>query len=118
MKWTIEELTKRGKMVYVVDMSAKPDKGTLQKISELPSGVDSAVIGVTKTNPADAIEGLEKKGIKKFWIHWMTETLEVKKLYEESHIQCITGRCPMMYLGHGFNMHTMHRGFAKLIGRY
>ena len=73
MKWTIDELTKRGKKVYVIDMSDKPDKGTLQNVSELPSGVDCAVIGVTKRDPAD---------------------------------------------GHGINIHTMHRGFAKLMGKY
>jgi hypothetical protein len=30
----------------------------------------------------------------------------------------ITGRCPMMYLGHGVSIHTMHREIAKLIGKY
>lgn len=118
MKWTVDELTKRGKKVYVVDMSAKPDKGTLHDISELPPGVDCAVIGVTKTNPADAMESLEKKDIKKFWIHWMTETPEVKKRCSGSQMQCITGKCPMMYLAHGLDIHTMHRSIAKIIGKY
>ena len=118
MKWTIDELTKRGKKVYVVDMSGEPDKGTLQNVSELPSGVDRAVIGVTKTNPADVIESLRKNGIEKFWIHWGTETPEVKKMSGDLQIQCITGKCPMMYLGHGINIHTMHRSIAKLMGKY
>jgi predicted CoA-binding protein len=118
MKWTIDELTKRGKKVYVVDRSGKPDKGALQDVSELPPGVDCAVIGVTRMNPADAMEGLENKGINKFWIHWMTQTPEVEKRIEESQIQCITGRCPMMYLGYGINIHTLHRGIAKLMGKY
>ena len=118
MKWTIDELTRRGKKVYVVDMSGKPDKGALQDCSELPAGVDCAVIGVTRMNPANAMERLEKKNINKFWIHWMTETPEVTKRSEGSQIQCITGRCPMMYLGHGINIHTLHRGIAKLMGKY
>lgn len=118
MKWTIDELTSRGKKVYVVDVSGRPDKGTLQNFSELPQGVECAVIGVTKTNPADAMEELEKKGIKKFWVHWRSETPKVKKRCSGSQIQCIIGRCPMMYLGHGLNIHTMHRGMAKLMGKY
>lgn len=69
MKWTIDELSMRGKKVYVVDMSDEHDKGALHDISDLPSDVDCAVIGVTETNPTDAMENLEKKGIKKFWIH-------------------------------------------------
>ncbi len=92
MKWTVDELTKRGKKVYVIDMSDKPEKGSLRSIDELPPGVDRAVIGVTKTNPADAMESLEKKGIKKFWIHWKTETPEIKKKYSGTQIQCIAGR--------------------------
>jgi predicted CoA-binding protein len=118
MRLTIDELASRGKKVYVVDMSGMPDKGAFQNISELPSDVDCAVIGLTKTNPSDAIEDLEKKGIKKCWIHWRTETPETKKRCSKSQIQCITGRCPMIYLSQGFNIHTMHRSVAKLLGKY
>jgi len=118
MKWTVDELAKRGKKVYVVDVSGERDEGILQDISELPQGVDCAVVGVTKTNPADAVESLEKKGVKKFWIHWNTETPEVKNRCSGSQNQCITGKCPMMYLAHGLNIHTMHRGIAKIMGKY
>jgi predicted CoA-binding protein len=118
MKWTIEELTKMGKKVYVVDLSGNPNKGHLQDISQLPQGLDCAVIGVTKTNPADAVTGLGKKGIRKIWLHWKTETPEVNNIFSKSEFQCITGKCPMMYLGHGFNMHTIHRSIAKLMGKY
>ncbi len=118
MKLTIDELASRGKAVYVVDMSDKPDTGAFQNISELPSGVDCVVIGLTKINPAEIIEDIKKKCIKKCWIHWRTETPEVKRKCAESQIQCITGRCPMIYLSHGLNMHTMHRSIAKLLGKY
>jgi hypothetical protein len=29
------------------------------------------------------------------------------------HMHLITGRCPMMYLGHGISIHTMHREIAS-----
>lgn len=64
------------------------------------------------------MESLEKKGIKKFWIQWRTETPEVKKKCDVSQVQCICGKCPMMYLAHGLNIHTMHRSIAKIIGKY
>ena len=118
MKLTIEELASRGKVVYVVDLSEKPDKGTFQTVTQLPSNVDCAVIGLTKINPADTIEDLNKKGIKKCWIHWRTETPEVKRKCIESQMQCITGKCPMIYLGHGLSIHAMHRGVVKLLGKY
>lgn len=118
MKWTINELSRLRKKIYVVDISGEPDRGALQNISELPQDIDCAIIGVTRTNPADAMADLQRKGIKKFWVHWRTETPEVKKLCSESQIYCITGRCPMMYLAHGLNMHTIHRELAKIIGKY
>jgi hypothetical protein len=118
MKLTIDELTSRGKKVYVVDISDKPDNETLQNVSELTPGIDRAVIGITKANPGDMIEGLKKKGVKKFWIHWRTETPEAKRKCSDLQIQCITGRCPMMYLSDGLNMHTVHGGIMKLLGKY
>jgi predicted CoA-binding protein len=118
MKLTIDELTARGKKVYVVDMSDAPDKGAFQSISELPLDVDRAIIGVTRTNPSDTIDDLEEKGIEKFWIHWRTETPELKKKSMESKMTCITGKCPMMYLSQGFNIHTLHKRIAKLLGKY
>ncbi len=118
MKLTLDELASRGKRVYVIDVSDKPDGGTLHSISELPADVDSAVIGLTKTNPAGAIEALAKKGIRKFWIHWRTETPEAMARCTELQAQCVTGRCPMMYLSLGFSVHTLHRGAARLFGKY
>jgi predicted CoA-binding protein len=118
MKLTIDELSSRGKKVYVVDMSDTPDKGVIQSISELPLDAERAIIGVTRTNPADIINDLEEKGIEKFWIHWRTETPELKKKCMEPKMTCITGKCPMMYLSQGFNIHTLHKRIAKLIGKY
>jgi predicted CoA-binding protein len=118
MKLTIDELAARGKKVCVVDLSDKPDSETMKSLSELPTGIDCAVIGLTKTNPAGAIEELSKKGIKKFWMHWRTETPEAKELCRRFQMQCITGRCPMMYLSQGFGIHSMHRSLAKLLGKY
>lgn len=61
MKWTISELKKRGKNVYVIDLSENPEPGSLKNASELPAGVDRAVIGITKTDPGDLIPSLHEK---------------------------------------------------------
>ncbi|MBE0523897.1 MAG: CoA-binding protein [Methanosarcinales archaeon] len=104
MKWAIKELTKLGKDVYAVDISKDPAKGTLQNVSELPEGIERAIIGVTTTQPADVMDALKAQGINNVWIHWMTETPEVKEKCGESQIHCISGKCPMMYLGHGLSI--------------
>lgn len=64
MKLTIEELVSRGKKVYVVDMSEKPDKAAFRNVSEIPFDADYAVIGLTKTNPAEIIEAQRERNQK------------------------------------------------------
>ena len=118
MKLTIDELARRGKRVYVVDLSESPDKGTLLCISDLPSKIDCAVIGLKKENTENAIVELSKNGSKKCWVHWRTETDRAKQKCAEHQMQCIAGRCPMMYLSRGLNIHTMHASLAKLLGKY
>ena len=51
MKWTASELKSRGKRVYLVDLSEKPDPDSLKDVAAIPLGVDSVIIGVTKTEP-------------------------------------------------------------------
>ncbi len=118
MLLTIDELASRGKKVYVVDMSEKPDETAFRKVSEIPSDANYAVIGLTKINPGEIIEDLKEKGIKKCWIHWRTETPEAKEKCIELQMPFITGRCPMMYLSKGLCIHTLHGRLAKLLGKY
>lgn len=119
MKLTIEELEKRGMTVYVVDLSGSSDEERITAISDLPSDIDCAIIGVTKREPADIIEELREKGIKKFWIHWRTDTAEAKRICQQAEVHCITGKCPMMYLAPGgLNIHSMHRAAAKVFNKY
>jgi predicted CoA-binding protein len=118
MKLTIDELARRGKKVHVVDLSDGPDQEMIQSISDLPQDIDCAIIGLKKENTENAIVELNKKGIKKCWIHWRTETSQAKQKCIELQMQCISGKCPMMYLSRGLNIHTMHGSLAKLLGKY
>jgi hypothetical protein len=118
MKWTINELAKRGKTVNTVDLSNQPAEDALTDVSELPDSIQAAVIGVTEKQPADVVETLAGKGINNIWIHWMTETPEVKEKCSQYQLQCLTGRCPMMYLGGSISIHAIHRNIAKLVGKY
>ena len=52
------------------------------------------------------------------WIHWNTDTSKVKEMLDDSAVEYITGRCPMMYLGSGLSIHGVHREVAKLMGKY
>lgn len=118
LKWTIDELRKRGKNVHVVDLSDKPAQNTLTDIAQIPKGAENAIIGVTKTEPARIIEKLASTGIRNFWVHWKTDTCDVEHLTADPELSIITGRCSMMYLGKGASMHGFHRFIARSLGKY
>ena len=118
MKWTASELKSRGKKVYVVDLSEKPDPVSLTEVAALPSGVDRVVIRVTKTEPGDLIPLLKKKGVKKVWLHWNTDTENAVEACQKQGLKYMTGYCPMMYLGQGLSIHGVHRGITKIIRKY
>jgi hypothetical protein len=118
MKWAISELKNRGKTVYVIDISDKPESGSLRKVSELPAGLDRAVMGITKTDPGDLIPSLKEKGITKIWLHWKTETDKALETCKAESLECMTEHCPMMYLGSGLSIHGTHRAIAKMTGKY
>lgn len=118
MKWAISKLKKSGKKVYVVDLSEKPEPGSLKTVSELPEGLECAVLGVTKSEPADQISALKAKGINRIWIHWKTETEKAKETCKADGLECLTEHCPMLYLGSGFSIHGLHRVIAKIKGTY
>lgn len=118
MKWAATELKNRGKNVYLVDLSGKSDPDSLKDVSSLPSGIDRAVIGITKTEPGDLIPLLMEKGANKIWLHWTTETDKAIETCQKLKLECMTGHCPMMYLGSGFSIHGIHRAIAKMIRKY
>jgi hypothetical protein len=118
IKWTIDELKKRGRSVTVLDYSDKPTEGSVQDLSEIPDSVKNVVIGITKREPAREIEKLAERGIVNFWVHWKTDTCDVNHLEYHPSLKLITGRCPMLYLGSGASIHGFHRLVAKTLGKY
>lgn len=118
IKWTISELKNRGKNVHVIDLSDKPEPGSLRDVSELPDDLDRVVIGVTKTDPGNLIPALQEKGITKIWLHWKTETQKSQEICNAEGLECMTEHCSMMYLGNGLSIHGMHRMIAKMVGKY
>lgn len=116
IKWAANELKKRGKTVYYVDLSNRPEFDAIKSVGEVPDGIENAVIGMTTMEPADAMKQLFDKGVVNTWIHWRTDTPAVRELC--ANHQCFTGRCPMMYLGSDLSIHGVHRAIAKLTGKY
>ena len=90
----------------------------MKDVSELPAGPDRAVLGITKTEPGELISALHEKGITKIWLHWKTETEKDLDTCKKEGLECTVEHCPMLYLGSGLSMHGIHRGIAKITGKY
>lgn len=117
---TYEGLRKRGKKVFAVDPSVKQIDGhrAYDDFSKLPTVVDAVVIEVPKEETADWVRRAARAGIGRVWLHQGTDTPQAMEAVEEYGLDAHTGTCAVIYLSEGFNIHAVHRGINKLIGKY
>jgi uncharacterized protein len=119
-KITYGELKKRGATVYPMD----PDGGTVEgdkayaDFGELPGPVEAAVLELPKEETAAWVAKAADAGVKRVWIHQMTDTPEALAEAEKRGLKVITNHCAVMYNKPGFSGHAIHRGIWKLLGKY
>ena len=101
---TYSALKDLGKTVYAVD----PDGGTVEDDAAYP---DFAALPGPVARAADA-------GVRRIWIHQMTDTPEALAEAERRGLSVIAGHCAVMYVKPGFSGHAVHRGIWKLLGKY
>ncbi len=119
-KITYGALKERGKTVYAMD----PDGGTVEgdaayaDFGALPGPVEAAVLELPKEDTAAWVAKAADAGVKRVWIHQMTDTPEALAEAEKRGLSVITGHCAVMYNKPGFSGHAIHRGIWKLLGKY
>jgi len=118
IKLTIDELKKRGMPVQVMDIKGMSTDKINTGLEALSLPVEKVVIGITAVEPADIIRYLLNKGSKNIWVHWRTDTEQVRALVSDTGSNITIGRCPMLYLGSGLSIHGMHRLIARSLGKY
>jgi len=118
IKLTIDELKKRGMPVQVMDIKGMSTDKINTGLEALSLPVEKVVIGITAVEPADIIRYLLNKGSKNIWVHWRTDTEQVRALASDTGSNITIGRCPMLYLGSGLSIHGMHRLIARSLGKY
>ncbi|WP_321417476.1 hypothetical protein [uncultured Methanomethylovorans sp.] len=118
IKLTIDELKKRGMSVKVMDIKGMDTDKINANPEALSFPVEKVVIGITAVEPADIIRYLMDKGCKDMWVHWRTDTEQVRALVSDARGNIMIGRCPMLYLGSGLSIHGMHRMIARSLGKY
>lgn len=109
-----------GKTVYAVD----PDGGTVEDdaayadFAALPGPVDAAVLELPREETAAWVARVADAGVRRIWIHQMTDTPEALAEAERRGLSVIAGHCAVMYVKPGFSGHAVHRGIWKLLGKY
>jgi hypothetical protein len=110
-------LEERGKTVYAVDLAGS--EGYLASLDEVPADAQAVIVEVSKERTEQVVSAALAKGIKKVWIHQMTDTPEALAACTAAGATVETGGCSVMYNAPpGFSGHALHRGIWKLIGRY
>jgi hypothetical protein len=110
-------LEEKGKTVYAVDLAGSD--GYLGSLDDVPADAQAVVVEVPKERTEQVVSAALAKGIKKVWIHQMTDTPEALAACTAAGARVETGGCAVMYLAPGgLSAHKVHRGIWKLLGRY
>jgi hypothetical protein len=110
-------LEERGKTVYAVDLGGS--EGYLRSLDEAPADAQAVIVEVPKERTEQVVTAALQKGVKKVWMHQMTDTPEALAACTTAGVRVETGGCSVMYLApSGLSPHSIHRGIWKLIGRF
>ncbi|MBN2890529.1 MAG: CoA-binding protein [Bacteroidales bacterium] len=115
-----KELSQKGFEFYPVNPNSDEIDGIkcYKSISELPTDVDRAYIVTPKVETKKVLEELYEKGIKKAWIHISTDTPEAVEYANKNDFELIYKRCVFMFAEPVTSVHSFHRFFVKLFGKY
>jgi hypothetical protein len=113
-------LKARGFKVYPVHPLRESFDGDpcVRKLTELPDGVDAAVVAVSPLHAEDVVRDARVAGIKKLWFQQGADFRDVALMAEAYGIKTVTGKCILMYAGDVTGIHAVHRFFAKVFKTY
>jgi predicted CoA-binding protein len=119
-KVTYNALKQAGKTVWPID----PSTGTIENdkaypdFTYLPSVPEAVVLELPKDQTASWVKKAAEAGIKKVWIHQMTDTPEALAVAKEHSMEVCAGTCAVMYNVPGLSGHAVHRWIQKLRKAY
>ena len=119
-KITYSELKANGATVFPVDTSTDRINGDVayNHLSELPEKVDRVIIEVPKNETRAWFNAAVNMGLKDIWVHMGCDTPEVIAAAKAAGVNLRTGSCAVMYVKQGLSYHSIHRGIAKMTGKY
>lgn len=113
-------LQQRGFTVYPVHPTMTEFEGDrcYTSLREVPNAVTSAVIVVKPERAGACIEDAAAGGIKRVWLQQGADFSEAAARARELGLEVVVDKCVLMYAGEVTGIHSLHRFFSRLFGKY
>ncbi len=114
------ELRNRGYEVYGVNPSVREINGEMcyPNVGALRGKIDAAVICVKPDQVASVLRDVSDAGLRHVWLQQGAESRVAIELGKSLGLNVVSGRCILMYAEPVDSVHSFHRFFVKLFGRY
>ena len=114
------DLKTSGYRVFAVNPQADMVEGDrcYAGLGALPEKPDGVILVVPSAQGLSVVEEMARLGIKHLWIQQGAESLELEKRSQELGISYVSGECIFMYLEPVKSIHSVHRFFKRLFGKY
>jgi len=119
-RMAFRELRKKDYALYPVHPSMESADGEkcFPDLASLPGEVTAVLVITPPAATAGVVEAAAERGIRHLWIQQGAESPEAVELAQQRGLNCIHGRCILMFAEPTGFGHRLHRGIVKLIGRF
>lgn len=116
----LKELKEKGFEIYPVGTNISEFEGSkvYNKVEDLPTGINYALISVGKEKTESVLNDLIKKDIKNIWFLRGSYDQKFETLLKESNCKYIINKCILMYAEPVKSIHAFHKFLANLFGKY
>lgn len=115
-----KELRKRGYEVYGVNPSVREINGEMcyPNIGALRGKIDAAIVCVKPDQVGSVLRDANDAGLRLVWLQQGAESRGAIDMGKSLGLNVVTGKCILMYADPVDSIHSFHRFFARLFGRY
>lgn len=114
------ELKSRGYEVYGVNPSVREINGEMcyPNVGALRGKVDAAVVCTKPGNVEPVLHDAANAGIRQVWLQQGAGSRHAVEVGKGLGLNVVDGKCILMYAGPVNSVHSFHRFFVRLFGRY
>jgi predicted CoA-binding protein len=114
------ELKSRGYRVFPINPNLEKigEDRCYPRLTALPEKVDCVLIVVPPKETEKIVKEADEAGIKRVWMQQGAESEAAIQFCHEHGVNEVHGECIIMFTNPVKSFHKLHRGLAKLFGKY